>query len=327
LSAQLDDDVSAAHGASAARHSLRMPPQPQVEGSILTISTRPSEDCSYADSDECERKQPMKEYRIDDLARAAGISVRNVRVYQDRGLLPPPRKEGRMGWYNDSHLSRLQLITRMLERGYTFATISELLMAARNGLRVDEVLENDDLRGPWGFFRNKAKITVAELRKIFGQDASALERGKELGALAGSGDDLSIVNPRLLEIAQILVDAGVPLSTVLENGQKVREDLRDVAQLFIRTVTDRFIADALQSENRVNIDERQLAELAELARRLRPLANRVVEVTFAEVMEIEVTRAIDRMAAMLNGAESTETQSQNNTAGPVSDASTDVSER
>ena len=43
----------------------------------------------------------MAEYRIDDLAREAGTTVRNVRVYQDRGLLPPPRREGRAGIYSD----------------------------------------------------------------------------------------------------------------------------------------------------------------------------------------------------------------------------------
>ena len=51
----------------------------------------------------------MAEYRIDDLAREAGTTVRNVRVYQDRGLLPPPRREGRAGIYTDVHLGRLRL--------------------------------------------------------------------------------------------------------------------------------------------------------------------------------------------------------------------------
>ncbi|MGZ6833811.1 MAG: MerR family transcriptional regulator, partial [Mycobacteriaceae bacterium] len=68
----------------------------------------------------------MTEYRIDDLARLAGTTVRNVRVYQDRGLLPGPRKQGRTGWYSESHLARLKLIGRLLDRGYTFATIGEL---------------------------------------------------------------------------------------------------------------------------------------------------------------------------------------------------------
>ena len=95
----------------------------------------------------------MKEYRIDDLAQEARVSVRNVRVYQDRGLLPPPRKVGRAGWYNEEHLIRLNLIGRMLDRGYTFATISELLTAAQYGLHVKDVLETDNPTGQWKQYR------------------------------------------------------------------------------------------------------------------------------------------------------------------------------
>src|SRR5204863_6803631 len=75
--------------------------------------------------DRGEEGRAVAEYRIDDLARAAGTTVRNVRVYQDRGLLPPPRREGRTGLYGEPHLARLRLIGQLLEKGYTFAHIAE----------------------------------------------------------------------------------------------------------------------------------------------------------------------------------------------------------
>ena len=46
------------------------------------------------------------EYSIDELARVAGTTVRNVRAYQDRGILPPPERRGRNGVYNHTHLAR-----------------------------------------------------------------------------------------------------------------------------------------------------------------------------------------------------------------------------
>jgi DNA-binding transcriptional MerR regulator len=75
----------------------------------------------------------MTEYRVSELARAADTTVRNVRVYQDRGLLPPPRRQGRIGLYSEEHLARLKLIGRLLGRGYTFATIGELFSAWHSG--------------------------------------------------------------------------------------------------------------------------------------------------------------------------------------------------
>lgn len=84
----------------------------------------------------------MAEYRITELADICGVSVRNIRVYQGRGLLPPPEIKGRTGWYFPEHVSRLKLISQLLERGYTFATISELLLAAEYGLTVEKVLRS-----------------------------------------------------------------------------------------------------------------------------------------------------------------------------------------
>jgi DNA-binding transcriptional MerR regulator len=66
-------------------------------------------------------REPMAEYRIDDLARAAGTTARRVRANQERGLLPPPEKRGRVGYYNDSQLVRLKLIDSLLSRGFTSA--------------------------------------------------------------------------------------------------------------------------------------------------------------------------------------------------------------
>src|SRR6201995_3490256 len=81
----------------------------------------------------------MPEYRIDELARLAGATVRNIRVYQDRGLLPPPRRDGRVGIYPEAHLARLRLIGQLLKRGYTFATISELLTVWERGGDIAQI--------------------------------------------------------------------------------------------------------------------------------------------------------------------------------------------
>jgi DNA-binding transcriptional MerR regulator len=75
------------------------------------------------------RSEPLQ--RIEELAEASGTTVRNIRVYQERGLMPAPIRQGRSALYGPEHRERLTTILRLLDRGYTFATIEELLAVDR----------------------------------------------------------------------------------------------------------------------------------------------------------------------------------------------------
>ncbi|QNG19892.1 MerR family transcriptional regulator [Rhodococcus triatomae] len=240
----------------------------------------------------------MTEYRIDDLARAAGVSVRNVRVYQDRGLLPPPRKQGRTGWYNDSHLARLTLIGRMLDRGYTFATISELLSAARYGLQVSEILETENPDGDWKALRRSRRLSFEDLREMFGADGTErnIARGTELGALVPTGDDFAVPQRRLIDAAQVLVDAGIPLGDILDQAEAVRADLADVAARFVAVVADRYMPG---DDRPLDLDEATVSEMAALVNQIRPLAHDTVQSMFAEAMETAISRSLEQMAARM----------------------------
>jgi nitronate monooxygenase len=85
-------------------------------------------------------REPPEGYRIDALAQLAGTTVRNIRAYQDRGLLPPPRRIGRVGLYSSAHRSRLELVGRLLARGYSLANIAELLAAWEQGRDLADLL-------------------------------------------------------------------------------------------------------------------------------------------------------------------------------------------
>ena len=80
------------------------------------------------------------ELTVDDLARRVDLPVRTIREYQTMGLLPPPRKRGRVGIYSASHLTWLQLIARLQDRGYSLAGIRDLLAAWRDGSELGEIL-------------------------------------------------------------------------------------------------------------------------------------------------------------------------------------------
>ncbi|WP_156516393.1 MerR family transcriptional regulator, partial [Rhodococcus sp. EPR-147] len=80
------------------------------------------------------------EYRIDDLAREAKTTTRNVRAYQERGLLPPPTLRGRVGIYGDDHLTRLKVIDSLLQRGFTSVHIADFLSGWEQGKDLGEIL-------------------------------------------------------------------------------------------------------------------------------------------------------------------------------------------
>lgn len=169
----------------------------------------------------------MTDYRVGDLARAAGTSVRNVRVYQDRGLLPPPRREGRVGLYDDEHLARLRLIGRLLARGYTFATIGELFEAWTKGRDLGEVL---GLRGALprtGAGVAPLRLTRTEISARIGAPATStfLQRAVDLGILVPAQNAYLVPVPALLAATARLVAAGRPPEALLELAAATRTDL------------------------------------------------------------------------------------------------------
>lgn len=83
---------------------------------------------------------PPREYRMEELAAKAGITVRTLRFYRERGLIPPPRREGRIAWYDDHHLARLHTIAALLERGHTLSGIADLTAAFESGRDAGEAL-------------------------------------------------------------------------------------------------------------------------------------------------------------------------------------------
>src|SRR5437762_13497697 len=67
------------------------------------------------------------EYRIEQLARAAGVAVDTIRFYQGKGLLESPRREGRVTWYGDTHVERLKRIKELQQQGFTLTVIQRFL--------------------------------------------------------------------------------------------------------------------------------------------------------------------------------------------------------
>lgn len=221
---------------------------------------------------------------MDELARLGGTTVRNVRAYQDRGLLPTPRRVGRVVVYSDDHLARLRLIGSLLDRGYTLANIGELLAAWERGADVGDLLGLERaLAGPWTG-RPAGNVARAELDDMVGDDAAALEEAVRLGLLEPEPDgQFRVPNPPALEIGRLLVSSGVPLGAVLDVARLLRRDIGEIARRFVELVDVHVVEPA---ESQLSGDS--LRALATLVEQLRPLAVDVVEVELARAMEAEI---------------------------------------
>jgi DNA-binding transcriptional MerR regulator len=234
-------------------------------------------------------------WRINDLARESGLSVRNIREYQDRGLLPPPRRAGRVAWYDEDHLVRLRLISRLLDRGYTIAVIRDLLDAWSAGRDLHDVLGLETTVSlPWTD-EEPGRATLLQLRRRFrGQlTPGRLRRAIRLELVVPAGTSFTIPSPRLLDAGTALVAAGIPLATVLDMVERVQRDLRSPANRFVRMVFDKLlppgIPDGLPAGD-------ELPEVTRKVDTLRPHAQLAVSALFARAMRDAVDDAVDDVA-------------------------------
>lgn len=228
------------------------------------------------------------EYRIDDLARAGGTTTRNVRVYQDRGLLPAPLRRGRTAVYSETHLARLRLVVGMLDRGYTLALIKEMLDAWEGGQELGDLLGLEQaLAEPWSD-ELPGYIGRLELRRMFGGQATraAIDRAVELGLLVRDGTRYAVPSPRLLHAGHELVAAGVPLAEVLELAAELQRHADAIAALFVGTV-HRALLDRAGPDRAGG-----LPDLTALVRRLRPLAQSAAAASLARAMGRQVPAAL-----------------------------------
>ena len=232
----------------------------------------------------------MTEYRIDELARESHTTVRNIRAYQDRGLLPPPRRQGRVGLYSDAHLARLRMVNQLLERGYSLANIGELVDAWQQGQNVGELLGLEAaLTDPWS---TEVEITMSpeQLLALFGEAASldALQDAVRLGIVEPTVDGFRVLSPRLLEAGAELVRAGVPLEDVLKLARALRRDMDRVARRFVDLVAENVfepLSEPLPAE--------EVPRLTDLVRRLRPLAGKAVDAELARAMQHRVQEELE----------------------------------
>ena len=197
------------------------------------------------------------EYRIEQLARTAGVAVDTIRFYQGKGLLEAPRREGRVTWYGDSHLDRLRRIKELQQQGFTLTVIQRFLAGE---------LEDSDEALVAAVTQPAAPMTLTrgELAERSGVPEPLLASLEQAGLLVPvegreepryPADDLQAIAAGMKLIA-----AGVPIGALLELGKAhaaaVDRTARQAVDLF-----DRHVRERIQSEGgATEAAERRLLE-------------------------------------------------------------------
>jgi DNA-binding transcriptional MerR regulator len=234
----------------------------------------------------------MAEYRIDDLAQVAGMTVRNIRAYQERGLLPAPRRRGRSSWYDDTHLARLRLIGQLLDRGYTSAHIAGFIANWEAGHDLGQMLGLEVALLAPASGEIAEVLSRDELVELFGGiiEPDAFDAAQRIGVIESVGPErYRIRSPRLLRAGAELVAIGMPLLAVLELGAELRLRVASVADLFVASVAPYVVGG---HEPGWVPDDAEMPRIVGLVEQLRPLARVVVDEELARTLEAGISEFV-----------------------------------
>lgn len=170
---------------------------------------------------------------IDELARVSGVTVRNIRAYQARGLLPPPEVKARTGYYGPGHEARLELIKDLQGDGVKLDTIKKLLDTTGGSTEqvVHFIRRIRQLFAP----EDRPIVSVAELAERFQEtDLAHLRRAQKMGLLREiTEDQFEEISPRLMDSAHELFGLGIPLARSLDVVEQLRRHADGIAKIYV----------------------------------------------------------------------------------------------
>jgi DNA-binding transcriptional MerR regulator len=232
---------------------------------------------------------------IDELARRAGTVSSTVRLYQSRGLLPPPARVGRMAFYGPGHLARMRLIGQLQERGFSLAAIKELADGWEAGRDLADVLGLEQRAAAWAA-EEPMHLRLSELRHRLPRGTlspGVLRRAVKLGLLQPERRGFRIASPRFLETGIELVKLGIPVDAVLDEYERLTQTTADIATRF----TELFERHLWQPFAEAGMPPERIGQLTATLERLGPLAESVVALTLRHALQQQAAAFLAKQAA------------------------------
>jgi DNA-binding transcriptional MerR regulator len=235
-------------------------------------------------------EDPALDLTVDELAARVGVTVRNLRAYSARGLLPPPRMVGRTGYYGREHVARLLLVREMLAEGYSLAMIERTLASAPANASTATLALHRALLAPW-LPPEPETTTGAELAARAGvpENSTLVDRLVGLGLVRRLDDGrLRVLDPALLTAGLQVVRLGVPPDDLIDAQARVNEHVREIAQTYVRM----FLATGWRAFVDAGAPREQLETMYDTVARLQPAAAQAVLAAFRTEMASAVEAAL-----------------------------------
>ncbi|MGZ4720575.1 MerR family transcriptional regulator [Oryzihumus sp.] len=228
------------------------------------------------------------ELTIDQLAARTGMTVRNVRAYSTRGLIPPPRLVGRTGYYGAEHVARLTLVREMLDQGYTL-TAAERMLASAPSSGSQALGLYQSLMSPWDSEPEVLEPETLAAQARVPHDPAVVDRLVEMGLAERLEDGrLRIPNVGLLRAGLEVIGLGIPVEDVLALVPGLRQQAGAVAESFVELFRSTLWADFMAA----GMPDKEWPRMQEKVEAIIPLAGQALVAAFQEAMRGAIERAM-----------------------------------
>lgn len=225
---------------------------------------------------------PDHELTIDQLSERTGVTVRTIRFYAGRGLLPAPQLRGRTGLYGPDHVARLELVTELTGLGFSLAAIESQLERMPAAAGSEDMALQRALLTPW-VPEQREEIDGAELERRAGRALAAddLDALEGLGVITRLGDGrIRVHGTATLGEGIAVLDSGLPAET----WRRAHEIIDKHTTALAEDLMSMFQAEVLQPYRDRGRPADERSRLAEALRQLKPITVRGVVTAFGRAV-------------------------------------------
>ncbi|MCL2540912.1 MAG: MerR family transcriptional regulator [Nocardioidaceae bacterium] len=200
---------------------------------------------------------------LTELTERTGLSVRTIRFYRSRGLIPPPIRRGRAGYYDAGHVARLELVQELQQHGFTLGAIEKYVAQLPEDASPDEIALARTMVAPWEedvpVEMTKEQLDARSGRELSNEDIATLHA---LGLVRRRRSSY-LVNGSQLSSGLRLLELGFPREVALASAAVYQEHGEQMAKELWDVINDQLAP---------LYDDAEPAHLREIMLRLRPLS-------------------------------------------------------